>query len=62
MNLLHRLTGGRPMRQICFCFTDEVVGKRVYYWEDKLGRPWLAYSAWSWFRMTPLHPPELWRP
>jgi hypothetical protein len=56
----HRLTGGRPMRHVCFCFTDTVSGGPVHYWIDAFGNPWLANGPWSRFRVSPAHGPEIW--
>lgn len=50
---LARLLGGRPMMCEGFAFTDLVSGRSVYYWRDRLGRPWLAESAWASFRVRP---------
>ncbi|KRA00275.1 hypothetical protein ASD64_01500 [Mesorhizobium sp. Root157] len=46
-----KLLGGRPMKLMGFAFTDIVVGKPVFYWQDTLGRDWLAHGAWSIFRV-----------
>jgi len=48
---LTKLLGGRPMRLEGFAFTDVVVGEPVYYYRDRLGRRWLAQSAWARFRV-----------
>lgn len=55
--LLFILTGGRPMRQIDYAFMDRVSGRAVFYWQDKLGREWLAEGPWSRFRIPkfPIH-------
>lgn len=58
--MIRWLTGGRPMRRICFCFTDIVSGKPVYMWEDGYGRPWLAERPWSLFRVAPTYGREIW--
>lgn len=49
--LLRKLTGGRPMSNMGYAFTDIVVGRPVYYWRDRLGRGWMANGAWSIFRV-----------
>jgi hypothetical protein len=55
--MLWRLTGGRPMRREGYAFTDQVTGKGVLYFRDRLGRKWLAEGPWSFFRVpTNPHP------
>ena len=54
-NFLYRLTGGRPMDCLELGFRDCVVGKPVWYWRDKFGRRWMAFSAWSFFRVRVSH-------
>lgn len=49
------LTGGRPMRKVSFCFLDVVTGRPVFMFEDRYGRKWLAYHAWSWHRDPPYY-------
>lgn len=49
--LLTKLTGGRPMTNLGYSFTDGVSGRPVYRWRDRLGRVWLANGAWSLFRI-----------
>ncbi|MET3929543.1 hypothetical protein ABIE51_001430 [Lysobacter sp. OAE881] len=39
------------MRRDGFAFRDVVSGKSVNYYTDRLGRRWMANSAWSWFRV-----------
>lgn len=46
------ILGGRPMTRICYAFTNAVNGKPVYYFDDRLGRQWLAEHAWSRFRVS----------
>lgn len=58
--MLNWLTGGRPMRKVCFCFTDMVSGEPVSMWLDGYGRLWLATGAWSVFRIEPQYGPEIW--
>src|SRR4029077_1121669 len=53
MTLPRWLTGGRPMRRICFCFRDVVTGYPIFLWEDRYGRTWMAHRAWAWFRLKP---------
>ena len=55
------LFGGRPMTFVKSCFRDVVSGKMVNYYIDTSGRPWLANSRWSWFRVTPHHSPDIWQ-
>lgn len=50
MKLAH-FTGGRPMTFDGFAFTDVVVNQPVCYWRDTFGRRWLAFGAWSLFRV-----------
>jgi hypothetical protein len=49
--LLSMLIGGRPMRRVSLAFRDVVTGKYIYYWDDALGRKWLADNRWGWFRI-----------
>lgn len=51
MRFYNFLTGGRPMRRREWLFTDVVSGNRVYRYEDRLGRSWMAEGPWSWFRV-----------
>lgn len=51
MRLLYWLTGGRPMRNDGFAFTDKVTGRMIYHWTDKSGRKWIAENRWSLFRV-----------
>ena len=46
-----KLTGGRPMLFNSHAFTDTVSGMEVFRFTDRLGRKWLANSAWGWFRV-----------
>lgn len=48
-----RLTGGRPMRYMRSSFTDIISGEAVSFYEDRLGRIWLATGPWAWFRVEP---------
>jgi hypothetical protein len=48
-----RLTGGRPMRYMRSAFTDIVSGEAVNFYEDRLGRVWLATGPWARFRVEP---------
>lgn len=50
-----RLTGGRPMTRLGCLFIDRVVWREVNRYRDKLGREWMAFGAWSLFRV-PYHP------
>lgn len=50
-SLLLKLTGGRPMTNRGYAFTDIVSGRPVYYWRDQFGRAWMANGAWSLFRV-----------
>lgn len=45
------LLGGRPMKRISYAFADIVSGEAVYYFEDTLGRRWMANNNWSLFRV-----------
>ncbi len=58
--LFNFLTGGRPMKRICFMFTDVVSGKPVYRFEDAYGRPWMANHRWALFRVTPMYGADIW--
>lgn len=51
VGIILRLTGGRPMIEEGFAFTDVVSGESVRYYLDRLGRRWLATSAWALFRV-----------
>lgn len=44
--LLFKLTGGRPMIDEGFAFTDRVAKRPVHYFRDRLGRRWLKEPAW----------------
>ena len=50
-NWLAKLTGGRPMRYVAYLFTNVVSGEGVCHYRDRLGRDWMATSAWSLFRV-----------
>lgn len=39
------------MRRLGHALTDRVTGNSVYYWQDKLGRYWMAEGPWSLFRV-----------
>jgi hypothetical protein len=52
VNWLWKLTGGRPMRRLEHRFTDQVSGRGVWRFVDRLGREWLAEGAWSLFRVA----------
>ena len=50
--LFYKITGGRPMRDDGFNFTDTVSGKSVRNYTDSFGRHWMADSGrWSMFRV-----------
>jgi hypothetical protein len=51
MKLLWQLLGGRPMRRNAYEFTDRVSGESVCSYTDRIGRRWLATSAWALFRV-----------
>lgn len=51
LKLFWCLTGGRPMKQLDYRFTDQVSGESVYRWQDKLGRLWLATPGDIFFRV-----------
>ena len=51
--VLAHMTGGRPMVRREYRFS--LYGKHIYYYQDKLGRMWMATSAWAWFRVPALH-------
>jgi hypothetical protein len=59
--ILAKLLGGRPMRLVRYAFTDVISGEQVNFYLDRLGRPWLATSPWSLFRVKPSHPSRIWR-
>jgi hypothetical protein len=50
-SLLNRILGGRPMKYQGCMFIDCVSGLEVNHYIDRLGRHWLANSAWSLFRV-----------
>jgi len=57
--VLYRITGGRPMTNVGYAFSDAVSGQPVYHFIDKLGRHWLAHGQWSsFFRVPTTHPTE----
>lgn len=60
MGWLSHLTGGRPMRRQCFCFTESLSHRPVYLWLDSFGRRWLAAGPWSRFRVPATYGPEIW--
>lgn len=41
------LTGGRPMKEVEFYFTDKKSNQPVYRFQDGLGRYWMAHGKWS---------------
>ena len=50
--LFLKATGGRPMVDEGYSFTDKVSGKSVRNYTDKFGRKWMADSGpWSIFRV-----------
>lgn len=50
--LFFKLTGGRPMKDCGFSFTDIVSGKSVRNYVDKFGRGWMADNGpFSLFRV-----------
>ena len=49
--LFYSITGGRPMNLLQYGFYDSVAGQPVYYWKDAFGRQWMAFGAWSLFRV-----------
>lgn len=51
MSLIWWITGGRPMQNDGLSFVDVVSGRGVYNFVDKMGRKWMAESAWAWFRV-----------
>jgi hypothetical protein len=51
LRLFYWLTGGRPMQHLGFAFMDRVVHREVRYWRDQFGRGWMAFTAWSLFRV-----------
>jgi hypothetical protein len=42
MRWFWKLTGGRPMQMKDCLFIDQVSGKEVFLWVDRLGRQWMA--------------------
>lgn len=52
LQLVAKLTDGRPMRCIRRChFVDRVSGKSVGLYRDAFDRAWLAEGPWSLFRV-----------
>lgn len=49
--LFYHLTGGRPMIDKGYNFTDCVSGERVRNYVDFYGRKWMATNKWSLFRV-----------
>ena len=49
--LLWKLTGGRPMTRTGHALFDGVARQNVSFYTDKLGREWMAFGAWSLFRV-----------
>lgn len=47
VKILHHLTGGRPMKLVAFGTRNFQNGKTIDYYQDKLGRGWLAESSWA---------------
>ncbi len=45
------ITSGRPMVCDGYAFHDGVAKRPVYFWVDRLGREWMAFHKWSWFRV-----------
>ena len=45
------MTGGRPMIQLGYAYTELLSGKRLYDYIDNYGRLWIAPSKWSWWRL-----------
>ncbi len=43
----YKLTGGRPMKEIEFYFTDKKTNRPVFRYQDQLGRYWMAHSKWD---------------
>lgn len=58
---LWTVTGGRPMTRISHRFVDRVSLEDVCHYRDKLGRDWLATSAWALFRVPLQHAQVAWR-
>lgn len=52
IDILYKLTGGRPMLITQYAFTDAFSGMPIYYCKDKFGRKWMAHGAWSMFRVA----------
>ena len=52
----YTLTGGRPMINIGFAFTDVVTREPVYYYLDQFGRKWMAHNKWGEFRVSATEP------
>ena len=48
--IFYNLTGGRPMVREKPAVIDLVSERALYSYVDKLGRKWLAESAWAWKR------------
>lgn len=51
--LFFKISGGRPMIDEGYNFTDVVSGKPVRNYTDRFGRKWMADSGpWSLFRVS----------
>lgn len=53
---LKNLFGGRPMKLLEVRFMDQVSGKPVGLYEDRMGRRWLSDGRWSGCRIKPSNP------
>lgn len=52
LKILWMITGGRPMRLVENTrFLDQVTGRPVHLYEDRLDRTYLAEHSWSLFRV-----------
>ena len=50
--MFSKITGGRPMIDCGYNFTDKVSGKSVRNYQDRLGRLWLSDGGkWGCFRV-----------
>jgi hypothetical protein len=56
VSIFPSLFGGRPMRMIEVRFIDQVSGKPVCLYEDRMGRRWLSDGAWGASRIKPSNP------
>lgn len=51
MRFFSKLLGNRPMKFVCFMFTDIVSGQAVNIYRDDSEKFWMANNKWGWFRV-----------